>query len=132
LPCTFRSTTTIHYQIEANALDTSVPIGRGAHYVVVQSGDVFKTPVAINVSSTSSAATDAGSTIAQIQAMNGWDSSSVCAGCRANGPETDHGLKQRVGAPSLSRSPSAAHPGEPALWWKQVAEMTVFTICITR
>lgn len=116
------------YQIQANGLDTYVPVAMGTHYVVVQSwdayGNVFKTPLTINVSDTSSAGMNAGPTIAQIQSMDGWDSCSACAGAGGNGPGTDHGLQQRIGTPSLSGSSSqfsvGGTPWGAALWWKQV------------
>ena len=119
------------YQIESNALDTYVPIPPGSHYVVVQSwdayGNIFKTPLGINVSggpAGGSALVSGGQTIAQIQAMEGWDSCSVCAGRGGNGPGTDHGLQQHISTPSLSGSSAQLSvggvPWGAALWWKQV------------
>lgn len=119
------------YQIEANALDTYVPVGPGTHYVIVQSwdgyGNVFKTPLTVNVADSATARDAIASTqptIGQIQAMDGWDSCSVCAGRGGDGPGTDHGLQQHIGTPSLSGSSSqfsaGGVPWGAALWWKQV------------
>ncbi|MBV9072130.1 MAG: hypothetical protein JOZ10_00750 [Acidobacteria bacterium] len=117
------------YQIPANALDTYLPVALGTHYVVVQSwdayGNVFKTPLTINVSGAGSAAAPAAApTFAQIQAMDSWDSCSVCAGNGGNGPGTDHGLQQGIGTPSLSGSSSlftvGGAPWGAALWWREL------------
>jgi hypothetical protein len=116
------------YQVPANALDAYVPVAMGTHFIVVQSwdayGNVLKTPLTINVSSTSGAGTNASPTFAQIQAMDGWDSCSVCAGHGGDGPGTGYGLQQRIGTPSLSGSSSqfsvGGMPWGAALWWKQV------------
>jgi hypothetical protein len=42
------------YTVQSNSIDTALPMGSGSHYVVVQawdnSGNVYKTPVTVNVS----------------------------------------------------------------------------------
>lgn len=118
------------YEVAANTADAYVSIPLGSHYLVVQSwdsyGNVSKTPLAVNVSGTNTAGAPAngGPSIAQIQAMDGWDSCSVCAGRGGDGPGTDHGLQRRIGTPSLSGSSSqfsvGGVPWGAALWWKQV------------
>jgi hypothetical protein len=62
-----------------------------------------------------------------IQAMDNWQSCSVCAGAGGNGPAASHGLTQHVSSPSLSGNAAqfwlgGSTPYSDVLWWRPLAD----------
>jgi hypothetical protein len=121
------------YLVSASSLDTSIAIATGSHSVVVQAWDstgaVFKAPLSITVSSTTSPGLPlppAGAVVkSNIDQMTGWASCTVCAGANANGPVAIYSMVENQASPSLDGasakfSISGPTPYADALWWKQL------------
>jgi hypothetical protein len=125
------------YLTSASKLDTSVTMASGKHSVVVQawdsSGTVFKTPLSLTVSGTTTPpppstlpAPPAGAvTKSNIDQMPGWENCTVCAGTNGNGPVAVYSMVQNQASPSLDGksakfSISGTTPYSDALWWKQL------------
>ena len=128
------------YLVSASSLDTSVAIASGSHSVVVQAWDstgaVFKAPLSITVSSTTSPglpAPPAGAVVkGNIDQMTGWASCTVCAGANANGPVAIYSMVENQASPSLDGasakfSISGSTPYSDALWWKQLGAVDTAT-----
>jgi len=113
------------YTINKSSLDTSVSLGNGQHYIVVQAwdthGKVYKaTGFNISVSGDNNNAQ-----FQMIQSMSGWASCGSCAGEGGHGPDTPRYMHQFIGTPSLTGKASEYWigpkvPYSGALWWKQL------------
>jgi hypothetical protein len=128
------------YLISASSLDTSIAIASGSHSVVVQAWDstgaVFKAPLSITVSGTTSpglpAPPSGAVTKSNIDQMTGWASCTVCAGANANGPVALYSMVENQASPSLDGasakfSISGPTPYADALWWKQLGAVDTAT-----
>ena len=108
------------------SLNTAVSLGNGWHYVVVQAWDkagiVYKsTPMYVAVSGSSSGSP----AYAQIQAMNGWETCTTCAGAGGYGPATPHSMTQWESTPTITGHTTeywigGSTPYSNAIWWKQL------------
>jgi hypothetical protein len=116
------------YATAAASLNTALPMSPGQHYVVVQAWDstgaVFKTPVTINVTSTSNVPSYA-TVITNIDQLTGWESCTTCAGAGGAGPNASYSMSQFVGSPSMDGASAqfsigGSIPYSNALWWKQL------------
>ncbi len=135
------------YSTGASSVDFWLPLGGGNHLIVIKAwdgwGNVYSQWLNISVagdggggaSSSSSSSgggggggspmpsTD-GNNFWNVQAMDSWQSCSVCAGQNGNGPGTPHYLGQWQGWPSLSGASAQFWVGDApwgaALWWKQL------------
>lgn len=119
------------YSTNAASLDTNLSLSAGSHNVVVQAwdsaGSVFKSPLTINVSATSTGPTIpvGAKTFTNIDEMTGWDHCDVCSGANAAGPTTPYKMTQFVSSPSMDGKSAqfwigGDTPYASALWWKQL------------
>jgi hypothetical protein len=128
------------YLISASSLDTSIAIASGSHSVVVQAWDstgaVFKAPLSITVSGTTSpglpAPPSGAVTKSNIDQMTGWASCTVCAGANGSGPVAVYSMVENQASPSLDGasakfSISGSTPYADALWWKQLGAVDTAT-----
>jgi hypothetical protein len=105
-------------------IDTSVTLGNGQHYIVVQAWDsqgyVYK---AQGFNITVSGGNDP--QYQMIHAMTGWESCDTCAGEGGNGPKTPHSMTQWEATPSLTGKSTEYWigpqvPYSSSLFWKQL------------
>lgn len=125
------------YGAATSKIDTNVAMSAATHKVVVQAwdsnGTVFKTPLTITVSgttSTSSASSlpvppSGAVTKSDIDQMTGWQSCTACAGAGGSGPISSISMVQNQLSPSIDGksakfSISGTTPYSDALWWKQL------------
>jgi len=130
------------------AVDTTLNLTPGSHYLVVQSWDstgaVFFNPVTVSVpgaeqaqaatTQTQATANQSGpqanipaGAIAKydIDQMGGWESCDACAGANGKGPVDPYSMTQNIQSPSLDGSAATFWlggniPWGAALWWKQL------------
>jgi hypothetical protein len=114
------------YSANGASINTSVSLGSGNHYIVVQAWDnknnVYKS-AGFNISV--SGGNNDNAQYQMIQSMSGWASCGSCAGPGGHGPDTPRYMHQYIATPSLSGKsseywigPKAPYSG--ALWWKQL------------
>jgi hypothetical protein len=122
------------YSTNASSIDTNLSLSAGGHNIVVQAWDttgaVFKSPLTINVSATTTTPVDpvvpAGAkTFTNIDEMTGWDHCDKCSGKYANGPVTPYKMTQFISSPSMDGKSAqfwvgGDTPYASALWWKQL------------
>jgi Big-like domain-containing protein len=118
------------YTVSGAKIDTSVSMAAGTHNVVVQAWDstgaVFKAPLTVSVSGTTTTATK---TFSNIDQMPSWDQCDVCSGPGANGAVTPHSMTENVASPSMDGKSAqfwigGTSPYASAIWWKQLGANT--------
>jgi hypothetical protein len=136
-------------QTTGAALNTTVNIAPGSHYLVVQAWDstgaVFFNPVTVNapggpappMPQAAPATATANQAVPQanipsgataktdIDQMGGWQSCDACAGANGAGPVDPFSMTQGIRSPSLDGSAATFWlggkiPWGAALWWKQL------------
>ncbi len=135
-------------ETQGGAVDTTLNLTPGSHYIVVQAwdstGTVFFNPVTVNVpgadqpalqpqaqaatanQSAPQANIPSGATAKyDIDQMGGWESCDACAGLNGSGPVDPYSMTQSIQSPSLDGSAATFWlggnvPWGAALWWKQL------------
>ena len=119
------------YTVSATSINTDVSMAAGTHNVIVQawdtSGAVFKAPLTLTVSGTSTGT--ATKTFTNIDQMPSWDQCDVCSGPGANGAVTPHAMTENVASPSMDGKSAqfwlgGSTPYASAIWWKQLGANT--------
>jgi hypothetical protein len=119
------------YTTGSASLNTSLNLNPGGHYVVVQAwdsnGQVYKTPLNINVSGTSSGTSipSNAQVFSNIDQMTGWQSCNTCAGPGGKGASVPYSMTQFRSSPSMDGQSAqfwlgGSTPYSAALWWKQL------------
>ena len=119
------------YQGSGASIDTNINAAAGSRYLVVQSwdsaGNVQKTPMTINVSTSTSGGTvpATAKVYSNIDQMSGWSNCGACAGPGGNGATVPYSMTQGRSSPSLDGNSTefwlgGSTPYAAALWWKQL------------
>jgi Bacterial Ig domain len=124
------------YDASSNHLDTSVSLGNGTHYVVIQAWDVsgalYKATETISVGGAAASTAPSSSSVpsgakvfSNIDQTSGWENCDACAAIGANGPANPHSITQNVANPSMDGKSAqfwigGSTPFSDALWWKQL------------
>jgi hypothetical protein len=131
-------------QTQSAAVDTTIPLTPGSHYIVVQAWDaagaIFANPVSVNVpgaptppipqTQAATAPVTAASNpngpqanipsgaIAKtdIDQMGGWESCDACAGLNGSGPVDPYSMTQNMNSPSLDGSAATFWLGGNVPW----------------